>query len=177
MDIELERELLRERLLGWSARCDRIEPNGDIGHDVVLIKGPAGLDLDRVRSMDTLAQSLRIALMTRLGADIFNTRFGFDGLNALVEETNHILVRERIRISVIKVLKSDPRVKRILDVKLTNGQLEPAPDGVFKEPEDGKETSQDDKGNQRRTLNIGVAFETINGDQATINLGGIPGNV
>ena len=41
-----------------------------------------------------------MAFTTALGADVFNTEFGFDGLRAFVEETNRNLLRERVRVSV-----------------------------------------------------------------------------
>ena len=49
---------------------------------------------------------------------MFDTGFGFDGLNALVEETNPVIARERVRVAVIQVLRRDPRVRRIVDLQL-----------------------------------------------------------
>ena len=68
--------------------------------------------------VDNLAQALAIALTTPLGGDVFNIDFGFDGLNAMTEESPPVLVQERIRIAVISLLQKDPRVGRIVDVRL-----------------------------------------------------------
>jgi phage baseplate assembly protein W len=120
--------------------------------------GAKGRDLVMVEGLDALGQSLTLALTTRLGDDIFNTAFGFDGLNALVDEQNPILQRERIRIAVIQVLRKDPRVRRILDVKLDEGQLDL--------PAVGRD----------RRLTVRVDFEAVSGDQVTADLGRVPTN-
>jgi phage baseplate assembly protein W len=145
-----EREALQKRLLGWSAACDLIQPGADIGRDLRLEAGPNGLDLARIDGVANLDQSLSIALTTLLGSDIFNTQFGFDGLNALVEETNPVMVRERVRISVIQTLRRDARIRRIIDVKLEDGRLE-RPD--------------------TRELDVRVAFEVQTGDQLNVAVG------
>ncbi len=149
-DQDQERQLLRRRALGWGLRCDEIAPGADLGRDLALARGPNGLDFLRVEGMENLGQDLSVALTTALGSDLFNVEFGFDGLNALVEESNPFLVRERMRIAVIQLLRKDPRVRRILHVALDEGEPE-AP--------------------QLRQLHIRVAFETISGDQATVDLG------
>ncbi len=148
--LERDRELLRERALGWSPACELLEPGVDLGRDLRLVDG----DLARVSSIDNLTQSLSLALTTRLGDDLFNTEFGFDGLRALAEETNPTLVRERVRIAVISVLRKDPRVRRIVDVKLSGDRLDEVAAGG-------------------RTLDVRVLFETVSGDQVSINLGSV----
>jgi phage baseplate assembly protein W len=135
---------LRLRLLGWSVACPPISPGLDVGRDLVL----AGGDLARVESIDALGQSLALALTTALGSDVFNTAFGFDGVNALSDEPDARLARERVRISVIKVLQAEPRVRQIVDVDLDDAS---------------------------RALNVRVAFETVSLDQATIDLGSVSG--
>jgi phage baseplate assembly protein W len=152
IDQERERELLRERVLGWGLACEEVMPGIDLGRDISLVEGPSGLDFARVSGMDNLAQSLKIALTTCLGSDIFNTDYGFDGLNALAEESNAILVRERVRISIIQLLRKDPRVRSIVDVKLGDGRLEPS-------------VTRD------RALDVRVVFEVVSGDQLTVDLG------
>lgn len=149
-DFETERENLRNRILGWSPACELTQPGVDLGRDLRLEAGPNGLDLARVSGVGNLTQSLSIALTTLLGSDVFNTAFGFDGLNALVEESNPVLVRERVRISVIQTLRRDPRVRQIVDVKVEDDRL---------------------AGTGSRELDVRVVFEVHSGDQLTINLG------
>jgi phage baseplate assembly protein W len=153
MDVDNERDVLRRKALGWAARCEEIFPGIDLGRDIRLESGARGLDLARVEGLDALAQALAIALTTRLGDDVFNMRFGFDGLNAMADEANPILVRERIRVAVIQVLRKEPRVRRIVDVNLSgDGRLEPPPAGS-------------------RSLDVRVVFETISGEQSSLTLG------
>ena len=150
---KVEREQVRRRLLGWSVACEPILPGLDVGRDLVLTGGGGEpIDLARVGSIDALGQSLSLALTTALGSDVFNTSFGFDGVNALADEPDPLLARERVRISVIKVLGSEPRVRRIIDVNLGDGRLEHLAAGS-------------------RVLDVHVAFETVSLDQASVNLG------
>jgi phage baseplate assembly protein W len=125
MDVEHERALLRRRVLGWGLACEPVFPGADLGRDLRLERGPNGLDFARLEGTDNLNQALTMALTTPLGDDVFNIAYGFDGLNALAEETNPILARERIRVAIIQVLRKDPRVRQIVDVKVAGGQLEP----------------------------------------------------
>lgn len=152
MTQELDRALLRRRALGYSAAAAEIAPGIDLGRDLVLATGPNGTDLQLVEALDALDQSLAIALTTGRGTDVFNTDFGFDGLNALAEETDPVMVRERVRVSIIALLQRERRVRRIVDVKIADDRLE--------RPTPGS-----------RELDVRVAFEAITGDTATASLG------
>lgn len=150
---EVEREQVRRRLLGWSVACEPVFPGVDLGRDLVLAGGNGEpLDLARVGSIDALGQSLALALTTALGTDVFNTSFGFDGVNALADEPDALLARERVRIGVIKVLGAEPRVRRIVDVDFGDGRLA--------RPAAGS-----------RVLDVNVAFETVALEQASVALG------
>jgi phage baseplate assembly protein W len=149
---EDETELRQRRMLGYGLACDRMDPALDVGRDLRFIPGPNGRQLALVAGMASLAQDLEIALTTRLGDDVFNTSFGFDGLNALAEETVPVLVRERVRIAIVKMLSREPRIARIVDVKLEDGRLE--------QPRGGS-----------RELEVRVVFETVAGTQASATLG------
>lgn len=164
MNLELEQQL-RRRILGWGLACDPIYPGLDLGRDLEMTVGENGRDFARVEAIDNLSQSLEIALTTLLGSDIFNTQFGFDGLNALVEETNPVLMRERVRISIIQVLRQDPRIRRIVDLKLLDARLD------LPETTANSNLSFEERLERWRTLDVRVVFETISGDEASINLG------
>jgi hypothetical protein len=151
-DADHEREVVQRRVLGFSLACPQIAPGTDLGRDLLMEQGASGLDFARVEKVEALTQSLEVALTTLLGSDIFNTGFGFDGLNALAEGSSAVMTRERVRISVIDVLRKDPRVRGILDVKLEDDRLDSPPPGT-------------------RTLDVRVAFETLSGDPVTVDLG------
>lgn len=170
MNLELEKQL-RRRILGWGLACNPIYPSLDIGRDLEMTVGANGRDFVRVEAMDNLGQSLEIALTTLFGSDIFNTQFGFDGLNALVEETNPILMRERVRISIIQLLRKDYRIRQIVDLKLLDARLN--------SPESSADNSLslEEKLERWRSLDVKIVFETISGEEFSINLGVNPGGV
>ncbi len=154
---ETDQERLRRRALGWGLECEPTAPGADLGRDLRLVEdGGGNVDFARVESIDNLAQSLAVGLTTLRGTDVFNVDFGFDGLNALTEGSDPLMTRERVRISIVNLLTREPRVRRIVDVKLGDERL------------DQPRTSGD------RTLEVRVAFETVAGDQATVDLGGLP---
>lgn len=146
-----QKDPLRRRVLGWGVACAPAEANADIGRDIRFVTTNGLIDLACVELIDNLGQSLSIALTTALGSDLFNVGYGFDGINAIAEETNPVLMRERIRIAIIKVLRADPRIRRIVDVKLEDGRLDPITSGS-------------------RILDVRVAFETLSGDAYSINI-------
>src|SRR6478672_7386401 len=105
MDPEPQRNLIRRRLLGRGLALSKV---GDLGRD--LIMRADGTDLAMVDGIDNLGQVLSVAVLTPLGGDVFNTDFGFDGLNALADETSSALQRERVRVSIVTLLRKDRRV-------------------------------------------------------------------
>jgi hypothetical protein len=159
----------RQRALGWGVRCDPVAPGVDLGRDLAMTVREGRRDLALVGGVANLAQDLAVALTTLLGSDPFNTRFGFDGLNALAEETDPVLMRERVRIAVIRVLRDDPRVARILDVKLIDHRLSarnPGPAGAADAGDLAEPIAVDP-----RTLWVRVGFETVAGDRLSLDLG------
>jgi hypothetical protein len=170
MDPTVEQDLRRRKLLGTGLACRPVDAGLDIGRDLALTRGPGGLDLAMVDAMDNLTQCLEVALTTLLGSDVFNTEFGFDGINALVEETDRVLVRERIRVSIIRLLGRDARVRRIVDLKLLDRRLN-APEAG------GADTDPATRLDHWRTVDVQVSFETVAGDRALIDLGRVVPNV
>ena len=160
---EAARQLIETRLLGWGVAAAPLFPGEHLGQDVEFADG----DLAVVSGIDNLSQDLTLALTTALGTDPFNVNYGFDGVNAMVEEQNAMIARERVRISVIKLLDKDPRIRKILDVKLLDGRLDPLSTDV--------DTA--DLGTAWRVLNVRVAFETVTGDQSALDLGEVKLNV
>jgi hypothetical protein len=156
---------VQQRLLGTGLACEPVQPGLDVGRDLSLSAGENGLDLMPVGGMPNLVQCLEIALTTALGSDLFNVGFGFDGVNALVEETQPLLIQERVRIAAIRTLSADQRVRSILDLKILDGRLAP----IAPATQPGAPPAQQLTGG--RTLAVSVAFETIAGDQAAVNLG------
>lgn len=110
--------------------------------DLVLRDG----DLAVVDGTDGVLQSVRLALTTAPGTDPLDLGFGFDGLRVIAEERSPELARERLRVAVLTVLRRDPRVRRVLDVR-----VEPA-------------------GGADRALVIGAVLETDTGAVLPVTL-------
>lgn len=119
-----EREANQQRAvrLGRGPALVQTAPGLDVALDLALRAD--GGDLALVEGLDALAQDLRVALTTGLGADPFDASFGFDGIPAMAEETDPVLGRERIRAAVVRTLQRDRRIARLRAVDLA----EPTPD-------------------------------------------------
>jgi hypothetical protein len=154
----------QRHLLGWGLACPPISPGADLGRDIVLLV--AAVDAATVSGFDNLAQSLQIALTTALGADPFNVAFGFDGVNAMADGTDAMLTRERVRVAIVQTLTRDQRVRRIIDLKILDGRLDPQ-QGV------DQTLSPDERVEQWRRLAVDVAFEAVSGEQLNLNLAGV----
>lgn len=151
MGNDIASDLTRRRLLGRGLRCD---PVSDEGRDLVMAPNDSGaLDLAFVEGVFNLGQSLSVAVMTPLGGDVFNTAFGFDGLNALADESTNVIQRERVRVSIVNLLRKDARVSRVVDVKLLDQRLAAPQTGSL------------------RTLEVRVVFETVSSDRMTLTTG------
>lgn len=148
-----DEDIRRRRLLGLGLRADLVSPT-DLARDITLTSTATGVDLATVVGADNLTQGLSIGLTTLRGSDVFNQRFGFLGLSALVEQTSPVLAREGVRSAVAEFLSGDPRVRRITDLQVGNPMA-------------------DATGSDRRRLDVRVAFEAISGDATTIATGGV----
>jgi hypothetical protein len=148
MNSDAQKDLIRRRLLGLGLALSKV---GDLGRDLTMRAD--GTDLAIVDGIANLGQVLSVAVLTPLGGDLFNTDFGFDGLNALVDETTPTLQRERVRVSIVALLRKDRRVNRIVDVKLVDQRLDVPSTGAARE------------------LDVRVVFEAVSGDQLTLSAG------
>jgi hypothetical protein len=134
---------LQRSLFGFDIATEPTLPGADIGRDIVFENG----DLAVAAGVANLSQALTLALTTRLGDNVFNATYGFDGINALADETDPVLQRERIRIAVISLLQRDARVRQVTDVVLDGDVL-----------------------SQSRTLDVSVSFVTVASTQVSVSL-------
>lgn len=112
------------RVLGKGLALSSTDPGQDIGLDIAFGGVDGRRDLATVTGHDALLQDLRVALCTGLGTDPLNRGFGSDAFAAMAEESDPMLMRERIRVAVIRVLKADPRVRRVVEVRV-GGEAQP----------------------------------------------------
>jgi hypothetical protein len=104
-------------VLGRGLALAPIDPDS-VGLDLVWHDGPDGRDIMVVEGTDNLAQDLTVALLTPTGTDPFDVGFGFDGLRVLTLDMPPLLTEELVRLSVIRTLAADSRVREVLDVTL-----------------------------------------------------------
>lgn len=138
------------KLLGWGVKTAPTALGVEQAQDVVFENG----DLAVVSGLDAIGQDLKAAFTTALGADPLNVNFGFDGFSVIANETDKFLLKEKLRISVINLLRHDPRISKI-DQVLIGEEVQEA----------GINTDKDDYG----VLGIHVVFR-LNGNSERINI-------
>lgn len=151
--------LRARRLLGWGPAFVSTGAEEDIGQDIAFADG----DIALVSGMDALTQDLRLALCTGLGTDPLNQAFGSDAFAAMFEESDPMMLRERIRVAVIRVLQSDARIRRIVEVSI-DGEARP-----FAGPSGAGSAAE-----RTTALSVVAVFETVLGEYATIAIEGLP---
>jgi hypothetical protein len=108
---------LQRRAFGVGLALQRPDPDS-IGVDLLLVDGTNGPTFAGVEGGDCLGQDLQVALVTPLGTDPLNTRFGFDGIRVLTMGLDPWLSEELLRIAVIRAVSADPRVREVTEVRL-----------------------------------------------------------
>lgn len=111
-------ENIQRRFFGRGLEIANVAPDS-IGLDLVWRDSGDGLDLAIKEGGANLAQDLQVALLTATGTDLFNVTFGFDGLRVLTDEMTPNMTAEMLRLSVMKTMSLDARIKRVVDVTLT----------------------------------------------------------
>jgi hypothetical protein len=106
---------------------DSARTRAALGRGLALVAVPGAepaVDLDwvhgpqLVEGPDNLAQDLAVALLTPVGSDPFDVRFGFDGLRVLSLALGPLLRDELLRAAVVRTLLADARVADVVDVVL-----------------------------------------------------------
>jgi hypothetical protein len=82
--------------------------NGDlrlVDNDFALING-----------RDNLLQGMQVMIETPFGTDVFNVNYGFDVLNLFTSTQSLVLIKELIRLNIIKSISTDNRIREIREV-------------------------------------------------------------
>lgn len=111
-------EDLETRFFGKGFRLVQISPDS-LGVDLAWDEAEGSRRLAMASGGDNLGQDLKIALLTATGSDVFNVAFGFDGLRVLTDNSTPQMTEEMLRLSVIKTVVLDARIKRVFEVRLT----------------------------------------------------------
>jgi hypothetical protein len=95
-------------LFGSSFRLE----NGDL----VLVPGQATGEPQLVSGLANLEQALTLRLLTPFGTDPVNAGYGLDARRAFTTGQTRRMVKELIRLEMVRTLASDPRVSEVAEV-------------------------------------------------------------
>jgi hypothetical protein len=90
-----------------------------LGHSLRLDDGDlvlAGGGLEEVAGRENLAQALVLRVLTPLGSDPFATTYGLDVRNTFTEPVATHVMKELIRLNLVRTLSLDARVREIRDI-------------------------------------------------------------
>ncbi|WP_125130405.1 hypothetical protein [Microbacterium sp. 10M-3C3] len=138
--------------LGWGLGLVPVTESG-LGWDLSWDAAAGGARrLALVEGVSNLAQDLAVALLTPLGADPFDTGFGFAGLSVLTLDVPPALAEELLRLSIQATLVADARVREVTDVAL-------------------ERVKADDPSDRRRVVRAGV--RTVISRDASVSVEGM----
>ncbi|NJD69541.1 MAG: hypothetical protein C3F12_08750 [Candidatus Methylomirabilota bacterium] len=104
---------------------EHVKSSRDPGHDLTIRRRPETeqVDLDTWSSVDNLVQALFLRFLTPAGelAILGHPNYG-SRLAELIGELNNETNRNRAKLYVLQALADEPRVKKILSVKVTQNQ-------------------------------------------------------
>jgi hypothetical protein len=107
------------------------------------------LDGGRLAEVDGIAnltQALTLRVLTPFGSDRFNTGYGLDVTRAFTEPNGVRMVKELIRLNLVRTLGTDPRVREVREVTFVD----------------------DTAARHRRMWTVEVDLETVGGSAATL---------
>lgn len=165
------------RMLNWCVAITPIFDGAAQYGDITFTDTPNGRDLSLSSGLDNLDQQLTVALVTALGADPLNTNHGFGGYQAIAEESNPVLRREKLRFSILAVLQADPRILEVTRV-LIGPEIE-----LFKQGEvggvaiAGAASTPDGAGDRYTTTQIEAQFTIGSGEAVSLSLAPLSGGV
>ncbi len=141
--------------------------DGDIVFMDTLIAGKNGPESARtlkpVTGRDNLLQALELRVLTPPGSDLFNTAYGLDITEAFTLPGNIRMVKELLKLSLVRTLATDPRVRDIRDVI-----FEDDPAYRARHPQVMEDMVRADR--RARFWHVDVVIETIDGQTASLSL-------
>ncbi|HYU75253.1 MAG TPA: hypothetical protein VEL31_21500 [Ktedonobacteraceae bacterium] len=142
---------------------DRDKP---FGYSLALIDGDIAFDNGTLRIVEgkrNLLQALELRVLTPFDSDPFNTTYGLDVKDAFTLPGNIRMVKELLKLSLVRSLATDPRVRDIREVL-----FEDDPSYLAQHPQITAEMVQADR--RSRFWHVDVVIETIDGQTASLSL-------
>jgi hypothetical protein len=132
---------------------NRNEQPSILGRSVQLSRGDlsfVGGDLAIIKDRENLLQAMKVMIETPFGTDIFNVNYGFDLLGNMCKPHSVSMIKELIRLNIVKSLSIDGRVREVKEVVFDDDpryfELDPGEDA-----EKSRLTPQD-KAQERRKV-------------------------
>ena len=130
--------------------------------DIVLVDG----SLRMLSGRQNLLQALELRVVTPYGSDVFNTTYGMDIREAFTRPGEARRVKDLIRLSLVRTLTTDPRVREVTDVV-----FEDDPRFLELHPQlDEAAVAQRLRDRRRRFWEVEVLFDAVSGDSESIRL-------
>jgi hypothetical protein len=88
-------------------------------HSLLLDDGDIAFEdheLVEIHGRENLIQALVLRVLTPLGNDPFATTYGLDVRNAFTQPVATHVVKELIKLNLVRTLSTDPRVREIRDI-------------------------------------------------------------
>ncbi|WP_225731763.1 MULTISPECIES: hypothetical protein [unclassified Nocardia] len=89
--------------------------------DIVLERG----QIAQVTGLANLAQALEIRVLTPLGTDRYDTRYGLDYKSIFTGPASAPEMRDLVRLNLVRTLSTDARVREIRDIQVVDPNLDP----------------------------------------------------
>lgn len=159
----------------WPADQGPADPYGRslalVDGDLQFGRSPDGrLGLSLVSGPPELAQGLQILIGTPQGSDIFNLLFGFELQKVLMQPKGVPEMRQLIRMSVVKALAQEPRVRQIRAVAFAD---EPEYRRIHPELTAEQQAVLARAQRLSRRWRMGLLLDTRLGDQVTAEVEGV----
>lgn len=136
------------------------------GYSLALVDGDIAFDngsLRRVEGKRNLLQAWELRVLTPFGSDIFNTTYGLDVRQAFTQPGSVRMVKELIKLSLVRTLATDPRVRDVREVLFEDdpGYLARHPELKAQDVTVSKHT---------RFWRVDVVIETVDAQAETLSL-------
>jgi hypothetical protein len=138
-------------------------PAGQFGRGLLLDDGDLVIDggqLREIEGLPNLTQALTLRVLTPFGSDRFNVAYGLDLTQVFREPTGVRMVKEIIKLNLVRTLGTDPRVREVRQVTFDDD-----PDRLAAHPELAAAVRS---AHHRRVWTVEVDIETSTGDSLTL---------
>lgn len=141
-----------------------------LGRSLQIINGDLNIsegDFAQVLDRNNFLQGLQMMIETPLGTDIFNVNYGFELMNCISQPQSIRMIKELIRLNIVKSLSLDDRLREIKEVVFND-----EPRYFELNPQAYPETMHDARKNSRQWEAI-VVLNAISGEEIILKLKGL----